>query len=91
MIATAVVEGTALARTVIAGVNTDTLLGYATTIALLLCLVGFLAAAAAMVGQARSGLISSGPWKKLLAAGVGAMAVGAAPYLLSIAFLGHTP
>jgi hypothetical protein len=80
-----------IGRVVIAGVNTNTLLGYAQGIALVLCLVGFLLAAVAMVGQARSGLSSAGPWKRLLAAGIGTIAVGGAPYLLSIAFLGHTP
>ena len=80
-----------IARVLIAGVNSPILLGYAQTVALLCCLAGFLLAAVSMVGQARSGLASSGPWKRLLAAGIGTMAVGAAPYLLSIAFLGHTP
>ncbi|MHB8290666.1 MAG: hypothetical protein ACYDEY_15865 [Acidimicrobiales bacterium] len=71
------------------GVNTTVLLGYAQEIALVLCLAGVCLAATAVIGQSRSGLASSGPWRRLLTAGICAVGIGAAPLLVSIAFLGH--
>lgn len=52
------------------------------------CLLGFVTAAAAVVGRARHGLSTSAVWQRLLAAGVGALGIGAASMMMGYAFGG---